>query len=256
MLKSRDFPTAMILPLAFPADDRRHRDRHPPLRRALWQAGDRLHQVRRLSRARRWRASRTTGCVARIKYATVRTDPRRTPTSARCSTSSTQHRRQRHRRAAGDHPPARLRARRASPRARCASRRTARCASSRSARQALGRGRGGARDVPAAREPARRASARSACCTKPSRSPASPTWDRCCRCSPTSPTRNATPSATAALALSPARRQLAPHERAQEDRRRAAQPPLVRRQRPALVRPSLAHRADGLRPRRTTRASR
>ena len=30
--------------------------------------------------------------------------------------------------------------------------------------------------------------------------------------------------------------------------RRAAQPPLVRRARPALVRPPLAHRADGLRP--------
>ena len=35
--------------------------------------------------------------------------------------------------------------------------------------------------------------------------------------------------------------------------RRAAQPPLVRRQRPALVRPPLAHRADGLRPQRLRR---
>src|SRR5882672_1884271 len=47
-----------------------------------------------------------------------------------------------------------------------------------------------------------------------------------------------------------------PNEHDQKTPRRAAQPPLVRRRRPQDLRPSLAHRADGLRQERLRRQAR
>ena len=84
---------------------------------------------------------------------------------------------------------------------------------------------------------------------------ASPTWDPSCRSFPTRCSEHQRRVKRVAALLAHDRALLTP-ERTAEEARRAALAPLVRRQRPALVRPSFAHRADGLFARATTPASR
>ena len=110
VLKSRTFPTAMVLPMTFPMTPGRGRHRPAPLRRGAGQAGHRLHQGRGLPHARAGQGAgrRRPGGRHQIRHRAPR--PARGPLPAQAGRAGRPPlHRERHRRAARDHPPARLR---------------------------------------------------------------------------------------------------------------------------------------------------